>query len=61
MKGDQHLGFLAESFLEALPQTILQITGILYYQEASLISMVSIILSMTSVASKGLIMSYSMN
>ena len=60
-KFQQHGGFVVESFLEALPQTILQISGILYYQEASVISLVSIVLSMTSVASKGMIMSYSMN
>jgi len=60
-KVEQHGGFVVESFLEALPQTILQISGILYYQESSMLSLVSIVLSMTSVASKGLILSYSMN
>jgi len=57
----KHGGFVIEAFLEALPQSILQMVAILYYQEATPLSICSIILSMTSVASKGIIMSYSMN
>jgi len=57
----KHGGFVIEAFLEALPQSILQMVAILYYQEATTLSICSIILSMTSVASKGIIMSYSMN
>jgi len=57
----KHGGFVIEAFLEALPQSILQMFAILYYQEATTLSICSIVLSMTSVASKGIIMSYSMN
>ena len=57
----KHGGFVTEAFLEALPQSILQMIAILYYQEATTLSICSIILSMTSVASKGIILSYSMS
>ena len=56
-KLDRHLGFLLEAAIEAFPQSLLQIVAIVYYQEANVISIISILLSMFSVMSKSFILS----
>eukprot|EP01083_Nonionella_stella_P066302 174457_1 len=48
----KHLGFVFEALIEAFPQSILQLTAIVYYNEPHLISILSILISMTSVCSK---------
>ena len=52
MKLYKHLGFLIEAFCEAFPQSILQLTAIVYYNEPSTISILSILLSLSSVCGK---------
>ena len=60
-KMDKHLGFVIEAAIEALPQSLLQIIAIVYYQEANYISIISIFLSMFSVTSKSLVLSQGMD
>jgi len=60
-KGRKHGGFIIESVIEALPQSILQIVALLAYEHATALSLYSIVSSMTSVAIRGVIVSYSMN
>ena len=48
----KHLGFLLEAMIEAFPQSILQLTAIVYYNEPNTISVLSILISMSSVCSK---------
>ena len=48
----RHLGFILEALIEAFPQSILQLTAIVYYNEPNAISIISILISMTSVCSK---------
>jgi len=55
----KHLGFLMEALIEAFPQSILQLTAIVYYNEPSVISIVSILISMSSVCSKMFLLSLS--
>eukprot|EP01083_Nonionella_stella_P000581 1649_1 len=56
-KLSKHIGFIVEAGIEALPQSLLQITAIVYYKEANYISIASIFISMFSVASKSLVFS----
>ena len=56
-KLNKHGGFILEAFLEALPQSILQLIAMVYYEETSYIAVGSIILSMTSIMSKSLVIS----
>eukprot|EP01084_Bolivina_argentea_P075538 136934_1 len=56
-KLSKHIGFLMEAIMEAFPQSILQMIAIMYYNEFSIISIISIIVSMISVSSKSLIFS----
>eukprot|EP01084_Bolivina_argentea_P246471 412479_1 len=56
-KLDRHLGFLLESVIEAFPQSLLQIVAIVYYEEATYVSIISILLSMFSVMTKSLMLS----
>ena len=61
----RHFIFLQEAIFEAFPQCILQLIALVYYQEASfavhdpfaIINIVSILISITSIASKSLIAS----
>lgn len=48
----KHLGFLLEAMIEAFPQSILQLTALVYYNEPNAISILSILISMSSVCSK---------
>lgn len=56
-KLSMHLGFFIESIVEAFPQALLQMVAIVYYREATYVSIVSILLSMLSVMSKSMIFS----
>eukprot|EP01084_Bolivina_argentea_P246470 412473_1 len=56
-KLERHLGFLLESVIEAFPQSLLQIVAIVYYEEATYVSIISILLSMFSVMTKSLMLS----
>lgn len=59
----KHLGFIMESLIEAFPQSILQLTAIVVYNEANIVSIISILISMLSVSSKSFVLSiqFSMN
>eukprot|EP01084_Bolivina_argentea_P109404 195565_1 len=48
-KINKHGGFILEAFLEALPQSILQLIAMVYFKQTNLISVGSILLSMTSI------------
>ena len=56
-KLSKHMGFIIEAGIEALPQSLLQIIAIVYYNEANYIAIVSIFLSMFSVMTKSLVFS----
>eukprot|EP01083_Nonionella_stella_P114975 340418_1 len=56
-KLSKHIGFVLEALIEAFPQSLIQITAIVYYQEANIIAILSILISMASVMSKSLILS----
>eukprot|EP01084_Bolivina_argentea_P278510 475834_1 len=56
-KLSKHIGFLFEGIMEAFPQCILQMIAIVYFNESDIISIISIIISMISIASKSLIFS----
>eukprot|EP01083_Nonionella_stella_P173862 601014_1 len=56
-KLSRHFGFIIEALIEAFPQAILQMVAIVYFQEANLIAIISILLSMLSVASKAFVFS----
>merc|ERR1712151_625905 len=56
-KFNKHGGFILEAFLEALPQSILQLIAMVYFGETSYIAVGSIILSMTSIMTKSLVIS----
>ena len=51
----KHMGFIMESCIEAFPQSIIQISAIVVYNNADVISIVSILISMLSVSSKAFI------
>jgi len=60
-KVQKHGGFIIESLIEALPQSILQIVALMFYKHVTPLSIYSIISSMTSVAIRGVMVSYSLN
>lgn len=60
-KYQAHAGFLAEAFMEAVPQSILQVAAIMLYGKASNLNLLSILLSIIVIASKGYIVSYSIH
>jgi len=60
-KMKRHGGFIVESLIEALPQSILQFVALLCYKNVTTLSLYSIISSMTSVAIRGVMFSYSLN
>ena len=55
----KNVGFILEALVEAFPQSILQLTSIVYYNEPNAISIISILISMISVCSKLLLLSAS--
>ena len=56
-----HAGFLAEAFVEAIPQGLLQIAAIQATGEASAVTVVSVLISVVVVASKGYFISFSIH
>eukprot|EP01083_Nonionella_stella_P215855 776484_1 len=56
-KIQRHAGFIIESLVEAFPQAILQMTAIVIYNEANITSIVSIFISLLSVATKSFVFS----
>ena len=54
----KHLGFIMEAVIEAIPQSIIQMIAIVYFQETEWINIVSILISLTSVATKSMVFSY---
>ena len=56
-KINRHGGFILEAFMEALPQSILQLVAMVYYQETNIVSIGSILLSMTSIMTKSFVIS----
>ena len=56
-KMNKHGGFILEAFMEALPQSILQLVAMVYYKETNIISIGSILLSMTSIITKSFVIS----
>mmetsp|Transcript_92025 Transcript_92025/g.173453 ORF Transcript_92025/g.173453 Transcript_92025/m.173453 type:complete len:775 (-) Transcript_92025:230-2554(-) len=62
MKARKHGGFIAEAFSEAIPQCLLQTAAICMYPElASPLSIYSILSSVSVIASKGYLFSFSAN
>ena len=43
--------------IEALPQSIIQLIAIVYFEETEIINVISIIISLTSVATKSMVFS----
>jgi hypothetical protein len=60
-KYQAHAGFLVEAFVEAIPQCVLQTVAIIIYGEASALNILSILISIIVVASKGYLVSYSID
>eukprot|EP01083_Nonionella_stella_P133123 404718_1 len=56
-KIEKHIGFILEALVEAFPQAILQMIAIVVYNEANVIAIISILVSMLSMASKSFILS----
>eukprot|EP01083_Nonionella_stella_P150456 479297_1 len=56
-KVEKHFGFILEALVEAFPQAILQMIAIVVYNEANVIAIISILVSMLSMASKSFIFS----
>eukprot|EP01084_Bolivina_argentea_P251667 422159_1 len=54
-----HIGFIAESIIEAIPQSILQMVFIILYNDYNTIHIFSIFMSMIVVVSKGSLLTYS--
>ena len=53
----KRVGFIMEAFLEALPQSIIQLIAIVLYQETSIVSVLSICISIVSVSTKSMVLS----
>ena len=60
-KYQSHAGFLAESLAEAIPQCILQTIAVITTEETSPVFIVSIVISICVIASKGYLVSYSIH
>ena len=56
-KAKKHMGFILEAMIEALPQSIIQLIAIVYYQDTQLINIASICISLLSVATKTMVFS----
>merc|ERR1712159_68842 len=54
-----HLGFLVEACVEAVPQSVLQLVAMQHAGEANLMSIVSILFSISCLASKGYVGAFS--
>eukprot|EP00808_Paulinella_micropora_P029423 g6684.t1 len=60
-KYQAHAGFLAEAFVEAVPQCVLQIAAVTLSAKASTLNVLSITLSMCVITSKGYLIAYSIH
>ena len=56
-----HGGFLVESTLESIPQSIIQMVYMVTTDRATFINSISILLSVISMGSKGFMLSYSID
>ena len=56
-KATKHMGFILEAMIEALPQSIIQLIAIVYYQDTQIINIASICISLLSVATKTMVFS----
>ena len=56
-----HAGFLVEALVEALPQCTLQIAAVVLAHESSALNILSIILSLSVICSKGWLAAYSLH
>ena len=56
-KAAKHMGFILEAMVEALPQSIIQLIAIVYYQDTEIINVISICISLLSVATKSMVFS----
>ena len=56
-KARKHMGFILEAMVEALPQSIIQLIAIVYYQDTQIINIISICISLLSVATKTMVFS----
>jgi len=56
-----HAGFLAEAFIEAIPQGVLQVVAIILLHDTTGLNVVSILMSISVVASKGYLVAYSIH
>jgi hypothetical protein len=56
-----HAGFLAEAFVEAIPQGILQLVAILTLDDTAAVNVFSVLMSISVVASKGYLVAYSIH
>ena len=53
----KHMGFILEAMIEALPQSIIQLIAIVYYQDTQIINVISICISLLSVSTKAMVFS----
>merc|ERR1719361_1272658 len=60
-KVSSHGGFIVEACIEAFPQSILQMISIVVYHEHTTLNVLSVIISMTAVASKNVMLSYNID
>eukprot|EP00656_Telonema_subtile_P004229 TRINITY_DN1191_c0_g1_i3.p1 TRINITY_DN1191_c0_g1~~TRINITY_DN1191_c0_g1_i3.p1 ORF type:complete len:370 (-),score=56.38 TRINITY_DN1191_c0_g1_i3:72-1181(-) len=56
-----HIGFLVEACVEAVPQSVLQLVAMQHAGEANALSVLSIMLSISCLASKGYVASFSIH
>ena len=56
-KARKHMGFVLEAMMEALPQSIVQLIAIVYYQDTEIINVISICISLLSVTTKTMVFS----
>jgi len=60
-KISSHGGFIVEACIEAFPQSVLQMVSIVVYHEHTTLNVLSVIISMTAVASKKVMLSYNID
>ena len=61
LKVEKHCGFIMESFLESVPQSILQLVAIVVLERVTTFNVFSLTVSIISVASKSYLLSWSPN
>eukprot|EP00656_Telonema_subtile_P012366 TRINITY_DN16220_c0_g1_i6.p2 TRINITY_DN16220_c0_g1~~TRINITY_DN16220_c0_g1_i6.p2 ORF type:complete len:314 (+),score=57.14 TRINITY_DN16220_c0_g1_i6:88-1029(+) len=60
-KLSSHIGFLVEACVEAVPQSVLQLVAMQHAGQANMLSVLSIVLSVCCLASKGYVASFSLH